>query len=67
MSVVSAKQKALEVVERLPPDSTLEDALEHLYFLYEAERGLAEADVGDPVQENAPPGESTSSGIARLA
>lgn len=49
MAAVTAKQKALEVVERLPPESTLEDVIEQLYFLYKVERGLAEADAGDTV------------------
>jgi predicted transcriptional regulator len=46
MSAVTAKEKALEAVEGLPADATLEDAMERLYFLYKVERGLAEADAG---------------------
>lgn len=49
MTAVTAKQKALAVVERLPPDATLEKVIEQLYFLYKVERGLAEADAGDTV------------------
>ncbi len=47
MSAVTAKEKALEAVEGLPADATLEDAMERLYFLYKVERGLAEADAGE--------------------
>jgi predicted transcriptional regulator len=47
MSAVTPKEKALEAVEGLPADATLEDAMERLYFLYKVERGLAEADAGE--------------------
>jgi predicted transcriptional regulator len=49
MATITAKQKALEVVQRLPPDATLEDVIEQLYFLHKVERGLAEADAGETV------------------
>lgn len=42
----SAKKKALEAIEQLPADATIEDAMERLYFLAQVERGLAEADAG---------------------
>ena len=38
----TAKQKILEAIEKLPPDATLEDAIERLVFLAKVERGLAE-------------------------
>jgi predicted transcriptional regulator len=49
MAASSVKQKVLEAVEQLPPDATVEDAMERLYFLYKVERGLAEADAGQTV------------------
>jgi predicted transcriptional regulator len=49
MSQSSTKKKVLEAVEQLPPDATVEDAMERLYFLYKIERGLAEADAGKTV------------------
>lgn len=49
MSESSTKKKVLEAVEQLPPDATVEDAMERLYFLYKIERGLAEADAGQIV------------------
>ena len=49
MSESSTKQKVLDAVEQLPPDATVEDAMERLYFLYKIERGLAEADAGQTV------------------
>ena len=42
MSSGSPKQKVLEVIEKLPPDATLEDAIERLVLLAKTERGLAE-------------------------
>jgi predicted transcriptional regulator len=49
MSEASMKQKVLEVVQQLPADATLEDAMERLYFLAKIERGLADADAGRTV------------------
>jgi hypothetical protein len=49
MSAGGAKQKALEVIEKLPADATLEDAIERLVLLAKTERGLAELDAGQGV------------------
>ncbi len=49
MADQSAKEKILEVVEQLPPDATVEDAIERLYFLYKVERGLEQAKAGQTV------------------
>ena len=46
MSAGSAKQRVLEVIEKLPADATLEDAIERLVLLAKTERGLAELDAG---------------------
>ncbi len=46
MSGSAAKQKALEAIEKLPADATLEDAIERLVLLAKIERGLAELDAG---------------------
>ena len=45
----SVKQKILEAIEGLPPDATLEDAIERLVLLAKTERGLAELDSGQGV------------------
>ena len=45
----NTKDKVLELVEQLPPDATIEDAMERLYLLAKIERGLAEVDAGDTV------------------
>jgi len=49
MAPTTAKQKVLKAVQQLPPDATVEDAMERLYFLTKVERGLAQADAGDTV------------------
>ncbi len=46
MSANSAKQRALEAIEKLPPDATVEDAIERLVFLAKIERGIAQLDAG---------------------
>jgi predicted transcriptional regulator len=46
---VTAKQLLREVVERLPEDATVEDAMDRLYFLAKVARGLEAADRGDVV------------------
>ncbi len=42
----STKQLIRDVVEKLPPDATVEDAMERLYLLAKIERGVAQADGG---------------------
>jgi predicted transcriptional regulator len=46
MSASTAKQRVLEAIEKLPPDATVEDAIERLVFLAKIERGIAELDAG---------------------
>lgn len=47
--MTSAKQKILKVIEKLPADATLADAIECLALLAKSERGLAELDAGQGV------------------
>jgi hypothetical protein len=49
MASGSEKQKILEVIERLPADATLEDAIERLVLLAKTERALKELDAGKGV------------------
>ena len=42
----STKQKVLELVEQLPPEATLDDVMERLYFLSKVERGLDQLSAG---------------------
>jgi len=48
----SAKQKVLEVIEKLPADATLEDAIERLVLVAKIERGLAELDAGQGIDHS---------------
>ena len=40
------KQRVLDVMDALPSDATIEDAIERLVFLAKVERGLAQVAVG---------------------
>jgi predicted transcriptional regulator len=46
MATQTAKQKALEAVQSLPEDATLEDAAQRLAFIAAVERGLADSETG---------------------
>ena len=52
MSESTAKQKALEAMENLPADATVEDAIERLVFLAKIEQGLAQLDAGQGVEHS---------------
>jgi predicted transcriptional regulator len=49
MATSTAKQMAVEAVQQLPDDATLEDAMERLYLLQRIARGLADATAGRTV------------------
>lgn len=53
MVAITIKQKVLEAVQQLPPDATVEDAIERLYFLARVERGIAQADAGETLTHEA--------------
>jgi hypothetical protein len=46
MAEPTAKQLALQALEQLPEDATLEDAMERLYLLESIERGRADVREG---------------------
>jgi predicted transcriptional regulator len=46
MAKSSVKERLLEVVQGLPSDATVEDAMERLYFVSKVEKGLAQAEAG---------------------
>jgi hypothetical protein len=48
----STKQRIREVVEKLPPEATVEDAMERLYLLAKIERGVAQADADETLSHN---------------
>jgi len=43
------KQRALEAVQRLPEDATVEDAIERLCFIAKVQKGLRELDADQAV------------------
>jgi predicted transcriptional regulator len=49
----SIKQKVIEAIQKLPPDATVEDAIERLCFLAKVERGAAQADAGETLPHEA--------------
>ena len=46
---MTTKEKIMHVVEDLPEDATVEEAIERLLFLAKVERGLAQADAGETI------------------
>ena len=53
MASIGIKQKVLEAVRQLPPDATVEDAIERLYFLANVEFGVAQTDAGERLPHEA--------------
>ena len=51
MGQTSTKQQIIQLVEQLPADATIEDAIEQLYLLYKVERGVEQADAGQKVSQ----------------
>lgn len=43
---MKAKERVLDLLERLPDDCSLEDVLHHLYVIQAMDRGLADAEAG---------------------
>jgi predicted transcriptional regulator len=47
--VVLTKAEMLKVIQDLPDDASVDDAVERLYLLEKIERGIAQADAGQTV------------------
>lgn len=47
MATSCDKEKVERLVRSLPPDATIEDAMERLYLLFKIEKGLSQADAGE--------------------
>ncbi len=45
------KEQMLKVIQDLPADATVEDAMERLYLLQKIERGVAQAEAGQKVSQ----------------
>jgi hypothetical protein len=48
---VPTKEQMLKVIEALPADASVEDAMEQLYLLEKVERGIVQADAGQKVSQ----------------
>jgi predicted transcriptional regulator len=46
MTEPSTKQRIRDVVDKLPAEVTVEEAMERLYVLAKIERGITQADAG---------------------
>jgi len=46
---MTEKQRALEVVQHLPDDATLEDAIERLCFIAKVQKGVDQLDNGQGI------------------
>jgi predicted transcriptional regulator len=46
---MTAKEKIIQIVEKLPANATIEEAMERLLFLAKVERGLNQADAGETI------------------
>ena len=49
MPEVCEKEKIEKVIQSLPDDAHIEDAMERLYLLYKIEKGCQQADAGRTV------------------
>jgi len=52
MQTESTKEKVLRVVQELPQDGSIEDAMEKLYFLHKVEKGLRQANLGQKISHD---------------
>ena len=46
---MTTKENMIQVLQGLPDDASIEDAMEHLLFLSKIERGLHQADAGKTI------------------
>lgn len=49
MSAINSRDRMIEALRELPPDATVDDAIERLVFLAKIEAGLAELDRGEGI------------------
>jgi len=53
MGTETTKDRVLDAVRKLPPDATIEQAMERLYFIAKVEEGLRQADAGETLDHEA--------------
>jgi hypothetical protein len=47
MNTTTTRDQIVESLKSLPPEATLEDAMEHLYFMAKLEQGLRQSEARD--------------------
>lgn len=52
METPQVKEEIVRVVQELPEDATVEDAIERLYFLAKIERGLERSEAGNTISHD---------------
>ena len=48
---MTVKEEILELMEQLPDDATIEDAIERLIVLYKIQQGLEQLDKGEGIPQ----------------
>jgi predicted transcriptional regulator len=51
VAIMIVKDQILKVIQELPQDATVEDAMERLYLLYKVERGIEQAEAGQKITQ----------------
>jgi predicted transcriptional regulator len=49
---MGTKQQILKVIEELPDDASVEDAIDRLYLLYKIDKGIRQADRGELLSQD---------------
>ena len=49
---MTTKEKAIQAVQALPDDASIEDAMERLFLLAKIERGIQQADAGELISHD---------------
>ncbi len=52
METTPVKEEIIRLVQELPEDATVEDAIERLYFLAKIERGLEQSEAGNTISHD---------------
>ena len=50
-SPVIVKEQMVKALEDLPPDASIEDAMDRLYLLFKIEEGIQQADAGQTISQ----------------
>lgn len=49
MAEITLKQKVMESIDKLPPDASMDEIIERIYFIHKVETGLKQSEEGDLV------------------